>query len=133
MSCADVCLSDGDGADFWTARYVRAKKSHRCKECGKPISIGERYERSAARSEGSFYSHSTCATCAEVRNAFFCGSFTYGDVWNCIRENMFPAWRKSGAWDCLAKLNTEQALTKCNAEFKKWLEDNEYDTPEPHA
>lgn len=127
MSCADVCLSEGDGADFWTARHVRAKKQHKCKECGKQIVEGDIYERSAASSEGIFYSHATCAVCAEIRNAFYCGAFQYGRVWETIRGNMFPVWREKGPFDCLAKLTTPDAVAKCNLEYREWLSDNQYD------
>lgn len=128
MACADVCLtSDADRPDFWSARTVKAKKSHVCRECMEPIVPGEKYERSAASSGGHFYSHATCSACAEIRDAFTCGTYIYGELWQDICESLFPVWREKGSWDCLAKLTSAEALAMCNEQYAQWLHDNDYD------
>jgi hypothetical protein len=73
--------------------------------------------------------------CCEIREAFVCGSWVFGMLWDSICEEMFPMWRTKGAWDCLSKLETPEAVAKCNAEYKEWCEAHEYDytTPTPHA
>jgi hypothetical protein len=51
----------------------------------------------------------------------------FGQLWESIREELFPVWRESGAWDCLAKLTTPEAIAKANAEYREWLTDNDYE------
>jgi hypothetical protein len=70
--------------------------------------------------------------CCEIREAFVCGSWVFGMLWESMSEEMFPMWRTKGAWDCLAKLTTPEAVAKCNAEYKEWYAaayDDEDPTP----
>lgn len=136
MSCADVCVSHDHGmsVDFNTSRWVTAAKQHKCCECRAAIAAGQRYERAAGKCDGHFFTAITCAVCAEVRDAFVCDSWVYGDLWESINEGLFPVWRTKGAWDCLAKLTTPEAVEACNHRYREWLRDNDYDdapgTPE---
>lgn len=123
MSCADVCLDmdyDADSSDFCTESFHKARKSHKCCECGGVIAKGQRYERAAGKTCGEMWSHATCAACAEIREAFVCGSLVYGMLWESIKESMFPVWDRKGPIDCLAKLETLEARDKCRAQYAEW-------------
>lgn len=125
MSCADVCLShDYDGGnEFYSERTVKARKQHQCCECGRAIAIGEQYEHVSGKTEGDIWTARTCAECAEIREAFVCGSWVFGQLWESIRDELFPMWRTKGAWDCLAKLTSDAAVAKCNAQYREWHSD----------
>jgi hypothetical protein len=129
MGCADVCLFehyDGDnGPDFHATKTVTAKNTHQCVECRELIVPGQRYERTSGKWDGYMSTMRVCLVCAEIRDAFTCGSWIYGELWESVREEMFPVWRRNGAWDCLAKLTTPEAVAKCNAEYAAWAEDFE--------
>lgn len=131
--CADICLShdyDGDNA-FYSERHVKkSRKPHKCCECGEVLPVGSSYIAHSGKADGEMWSEDSCLLCDEIRKAFVCGSFCLGELWESIRESMFPVWRKSGAWDCLAKLTTEAAVAKCNAEYAEWLGDWDHDEPE---
>lgn len=134
MSCADVCLSmdhDSGWNDFFNARDVKARKPHVCCECAEPIAVGDTYCRESGKSDGDLFSMATCAPCKEIRDAFVCGGFTFTELWECIRSDMFPVWREKGAFDCLAKLTTQAAIDRCNRAYNQWMTDHEYDTPTP--
>ena len=133
MSCADVCLSHdwGGVTDFYAERTVRAKKPHVCCECGRTIGLGEQHEYVSAKCEGEFFTERTCGECAEIRKAFVCGSWVLGELWESMRDQMFPEWRSKGAWDCLAKLTTVAAVAKCNAAYREWHRDWHDDEDEP--
>lgn len=125
MGCADVCLMmdyENDNV-FHSATTRKARKSHRCCECGDPILPGDVYEYVCGKAEGEIFTVKTCAACVEIRKAFCCGSWVYEMLWESIREEMFPVWRAKGSWDCLAKLSTPEAVAKCNAEFAEWQKD----------
>lgn len=125
MSCSDVCIShDYDGrADFSSTKTVTAKKGHVCVECGESIRAGERYERCSGKWDGDMMSIPTCCVCAEVRDAFVCGGYVFGMLWESLVEEMFPVWRTKGAWECLAKLTSETALAECNRRYREWLDE----------
>ena len=55
----------GDGLACTT--YPRARKEHRCEECGRKIEIGEIYVRYAGTWEGDFFTNVACQQCAALR------------------------------------------------------------------
>ena len=126
MSCADVCIDHDyatDDNDFFVERMVAARKEHRCCECVGAIGVGERYERASGKSDGRIWSTATCAVCAEIRDAFVCGSWIYGRLWVSIEEEMFPIWDEYGPLDCLAKLKTVEARQKCRDRYHEWQQE----------
>lgn len=126
--CADVCLdmdSDYGGSDFYRESIVKARKSHQCCECGDAIASGQTYERASGKSDGDMWSFATCASCAAIRDAFVCGSWIYGMLWESIEEGMFPVWDRTGPIDCLAKLETLEARDKCRQRYQQWREGRE--------
>jgi hypothetical protein len=127
MGCADACLFqyyDGDsGPDFSRVKTVKARVTHRCEECGCMIAPGHRYERTSGKWDGTMSTFRVCVVCAEIRNAFTCGSWIFGELWESMRDEMFPVWRDKGPWDCLAKLTSDAAIAKCNAKYAEWSAD----------
>lgn len=67
---------------FFRQRLQRARKPHKCCECGYEIAPGESYEVAAGMTEGYFWSAATCERCADLRDSFeglgFCVSFGGG-------------------------------------------------------
>ena len=125
MSCADVCISDMgwyDENDLHDARKRRARVEHRCCECGRTICPGETYEHVAGKSDGRIWTAKTCTECVEIRAALVCGSWVYGDLWEAIQEEVFPAWLRTGPWDCLAKIDLLSARRLLEARFAAWQE-----------
>ena len=122
MSCADVCLSHYHECDISLYRegFSRARKDYSCCECGDMIATGEQYQWASGKSDGGMFREQTCADCAEVRTAFVCGSWVFGELWCSIREEMFPVWKRASAIDCLAKLTSDAAIAKCNASYREW-------------
>lgn len=122
-----MCLSmDYDGSnEFYRDEVRRARKAWRCCECREDIAAGQRYEYAVGKSGGDIFSARTCVACAEIREAFTCGSWIFGQLWKAIREDMFPRWNEMSAIDCLAKLTTDAAIAKMRAEYAEWKEDNE--------
>lgn len=124
MSCDDVCLDmDYDGCnDFYSESMRRAAKPHKCRECGREILKGEQYQVASGKSEGDFWTNRTCAECAEIRTAFVCGTWIFGELWESVREQIFPRWDEMKAIDCLAKLTTDTAIAKMRAEYARFQE-----------
>lgn len=126
--CADICLSMdfGGSNEFYSESMPKARKAHTCCECYHSIPVGVVHHRANGKCYGEFFTNRTCAVCHEVRLAFTCGSWTFGDLWECIREEMFPLWHRNGPFDCLAKLTTPEAVACCTEEFNEWLYESEF-------
>jgi hypothetical protein len=52
-----------DEATIWRESKVRARKEHRCCECGEPIPPGMEYGRATSLYEGGWSTHSRCSAC----------------------------------------------------------------------
>ena len=78
------CSIDTDFDDYGsvTLRQVvcKARKQHRCGECGRVINKGESYEAYNGVCEGDFFWAKTCSDCLSLRNSFFKGGFMFGGV-----------------------------------------------------
>lgn len=61
------CSCDYDPPDFHCATIRKARKPHRCEECGTQIKPGERYEHVAGANDGSIWTAKTCNECWELR------------------------------------------------------------------
>ena len=84
MECA--CIEGYDGnVDFYKDRNVKARKEHRCGECGEVIKIGEIYEYVFGKCEGNVFTAKTCLPCLEIRKKYFC-SWEFEGVWEAMRE-----------------------------------------------
>lgn len=121
MSCADICLEadyENDNA-FFVERMVTARKEHICCECRSPILPGNRFECAKGKDD-SFWVAKTCADCAEIRKAFFCGSWVYGYMFSQIRAELFPVWDEVSPIDCLAKVESLSARNALRMAYTEW-------------
>lgn len=125
--CADVCLShDYDCYNsFYSESWRKARKPHKCCECGVIIEVGEQYEHVSGKADGRIFTAKTCAVCQDIRAAFVCGTWVFGDLWQSMYDYMMPVWRRVGPWDCLAKLTRQDAVDECVRRFNEYME--EYD------
>ena len=86
MSC--YCES---APSMFVATWPKAKKSHKCCECRRPIKIGDEYERVAGVWDGDFAYFKTCESCAGLREALTevsCPSYggLSDDYWNYLER-----------------------------------------------
>lgn len=81
--CGNNC--DFDYApEFFNIRTIKAKKNHICCECGKKIQPGEKYDYTAGKWEGDFFTYKTCQFCAQVRTDFrSCACI--GELWEDLK------------------------------------------------
>lgn len=84
-----------DGCDesfvvYHAHRPVRARKEHRCSECGRTIPAGETYYRADGLFEGRWDIYHTCAHCKVACDWLKanCGGFLHHGVEEDIREHV---------------------------------------------
>ncbi len=84
------CWCDYDPPEFSSRSYPKARKQHRCEECGKPINPGEQYECVAGKWDGYFSTFNTCPRCVDLRrwvtNSIPCFCWAHGNMLDDARE-----------------------------------------------
>ena len=69
MAAFCECTFDGH-CDFQMTKTLKARKLHKCCECGTDIWPGEIYERCTGKWEGEISTFATCRFCAGMRRDF---------------------------------------------------------------
>lgn len=85
MPCSIDVDSDYMKCDLHVSKVVKAKKHHKCCECGNIINPGEEYEKVVGKWDGYFSEYKTCKVCLEIRKNIFCSwcySTMWQDLWN---------------------------------------------------
>ena len=122
MSCevdfAD-CSDDADPVEFFDAVVVkRAKKEHRCDECGETILAGSAYERVSYRFEGEFAMERRCASCHETAGEF--GHHVFGGL---LWMNFEEQWDQGSPLQaCLNRLSSASAKAHMQRRWQAWQE-----------
>lgn len=60
------CYCDYDPPEFYHLEIRRARKPHKCHECGGFISVGEQYEHVRGKWEGYVDTFNTCERCRDI-------------------------------------------------------------------
>lgn len=62
------CYCDFDGPSFFSETHPKARKTHKCYECGRRIEAGETYSRVWGIWDGRMDTHGTCRQCCALRD-----------------------------------------------------------------
>jgi hypothetical protein len=117
--CACLCsgFDPGDN-EFYAASERKARKSHKCCECGHVIKPGEAYERAAGKSDGGMWAYNTCNLCVEIRTHFYCnGGWLFTQLWDEMREQLFE--EGTFRFECMEGLSVP-AREKVLAKWRDW-------------
>jgi hypothetical protein len=115
-----VCLTgyeDGSSDDFCRQEIRTARKPHVCCECGRPIAVGEKYERASGRCDGGMWSEKTCLVCAEIAETFYCGPG--GRIFGGVLWEQMDEVLENMTLGCVAKLKTARAKQEL---VRRWNE-----------
>ena len=86
MKCSCVYVSTDCTCEFHSEKIQTARKQHKCRECGRTIDSGEKYEYVSGCWEGNFSVFKTCEDCQNIRGEFFCEGWNYGFILNDLCE-----------------------------------------------
>lgn len=85
-----------DGPEWVRVKEQRARKPHRCWECGAPIKPGDLYEYVVGKWEGDVSVFRTCEPCADLRDSYaaqgYC--YTYGSLWEDHLDELLNSGRQ---------------------------------------
>ena len=65
-----TCDFDGDPSEWCRTKTVKARKEHRCCECGGSILPGDWYQRINGKWDGAIEEYKTCLVCAQIRSDY---------------------------------------------------------------
>jgi hypothetical protein len=63
-----MCFYDVEPCEVWVPKDVKARKEHRCMECGRTILRGERYLYVTGIFDGGPFTHKECWRCQALRD-----------------------------------------------------------------
>lgn len=118
MSECGVCIySDCDEpCEFADVSMRKARKPHKCSECGRRINPGEKYEHYWGKFDGEVSAIDTCAVCAEIADAFYCDGRLYGGgLWESMEQVM-----GSLTTTCFDKLTSPEAKVYLRERWMQW-------------
>ena len=81
-----ICIYPDEICNLLSRTRPKARKEHKCIECGCIISIGEIYEKDATIYEHNFTTYRTCLLCIKIRENLFQCNWYYGNMWQDIHE-----------------------------------------------
>lgn len=89
-----MCRVDEYPAEFLVESIRKARKEHKCDECGRAIHPGERYESTVGKWDGWVDVIKTCPHCLAAREwlATACLTWTYHDVLGELVEHWDEEW-----------------------------------------
>lgn len=86
--CGCIYIDCDEYADVYRSKVQRARKEHKCDECGRTIVRGEEYEYAVMCVEGSWDKSKTCVDCLSVRKVFFCHGWQFTTLWEYLDEHI---------------------------------------------
>lgn len=95
-----LCMNHPDYSEFYCARFLIAKKYHRCCECKCAIKPGEKYEYVTDENSSGLFIAKTCMQCATIRNEMFRYGFIHEKLWSTIHAELC-------CWDGLSESDDE--------------------------
>ncbi len=110
---------DGDVATVYNDRTVKARKAHKCYECGEQIPIGAEHRCVTGLWDGKWETYRWCAACHEVVGEFSDGARVFGSLW----EEMEANWDEGAHLQaCLNRLSSAAAKAHMVRRWRKWKE-----------
>ena len=114
----DPCVTLKEGSP-------KARKDHKCNECGCLIPSGDQYLTYVGVFEGKFFIHKTCMDCKSIRDVFFSDGFIFEMLWENLHEYIDESNGEIPE-NCIAELTPKARNKVCELIEKTW-EDYEYD------
>ncbi len=126
MCCPLSYDENESSAEFFDQKVVKAKKPHKCYECGEDIKVGDKYERTSGKWEGTMSVFCTCLLCKEIRDHFACDKgYMFGELWQDLHDNFFPEMKAGGP--CLDGLSPAAKQSIIDARMEWYFEQGEVD------
>ena len=81
-----ICVEPDEVSTILSSGVRKARREHRCCECGCRIQPGESYQVENTVFEGNLSVHKTCSICFRIRRSLFDCGWYWGQMWSEIHE-----------------------------------------------
>jgi hypothetical protein len=118
--------SDYDQPEFINVYERKARKSHRCSECGGIINKGERYKYISGKWDGDVASYKRCSDCLALLCDLHCACVAFGNLEQELLDQHSPRW----GVDLLPELYRFYAYAQARGSIQKmpdWIKPDEED------
>jgi len=122
MKCSCTIEIDiNDSPELLSNHTQTARKLHKCTECGRVISIGEKYEKTTGLWSGVWDAFKTCVDCLSLRCVFFPhNGFVFGEIRGDIHQNISDN-QGDIPEDCISELTPAAREFVCDAIERTWV------------
>ncbi len=101
--CGCIYVGDYDPIEVLQDGNRKARKTHKCDECGTEIKLGQEYECVVGKYDGDLEAYRTCLDCVSIRKVFFCSGWAYSMILEHLGEHINEMEGKISA-ECLLSL-----------------------------
>lgn len=88
----DACYCDHEQPEFYRQKVVKARKLHRCDECGCDIRPGMDHEAFVGKWDGYVSMYRTCDLCLSFRRWYDanrpCFCWCFGEMFEAVRDDI---------------------------------------------
>ena len=138
-----ACLTDGgygEPMEVGIKQDRKARKEHKCVECGRIIQLGETYKYVGGKFKGDWLNFKTCSDCVSMqKNLLQCG-FDIGSCWDDVEMGLTESikYSKPGdesiPWSDIGKCTKPAQNKVFDIIEKAWKkQDNESDISTVHS
>jgi hypothetical protein len=121
--CGCVYVESDECYEFVNKTFPKARKQHKCDECGRIIKPGEKYELFKGGFEGRVETNKTCMDCMSVVDSFYCDGRILGDMWGYLEEHIREMDGQISS-DCLTDLTPTARERVCEIIERVWREND---------
>lgn len=122
MNCSCIYVECDEFITLLSDQIIKkAKKEHKCNECGEIISIGDGYRKECFIFEG-FNIHKTCSTCNSIREIFFCDNIIYSEMIYYLEQEI-DEMKGDINQTCIAQLISSARNKVCDMIEEYWDEE----------
>ena len=106
MQCSCNASGSYDEVDnqFYGVKERKARKEHKCYECGSTIKPFENYFFHTLFCEGTIRNYKTCENCQNIIWHFFQDGWIFGSIWETLNDYIYENWRDDLPSSCICQL-----------------------------
>jgi len=122
--CGCIYIDDYEVAKCGTQKTQKARKEHKCTECGRTIQPGEEYEYYWGVWDYGPETYKTCMDCLSIRESFFCKGYIFSNLYQDLIEHIYYEGGQITS-ECLTPLTKTAREQVCEIIERVWEEDED--------
>lgn len=114
--------------DFYSQKYTKARKTHKCEFCEKEIVLGETYSYESGKFYGDFFVRKLCVKCYDMLTEFINHSGEEEFQWDWVQEWLHDEYCTDECKEtCKYGFSKVQSCPIVRDKFKGLLDERSYE------